>query len=154
MENKSLRKIIPLVRPAKMDDLSSMHSLLSQANLPTEGVESSVLQNYFVAYLDGQVVGMVGIEIYGAIGLLRSLVVAPAYRNKGIARRLLSYIIGCVRENSVQTLYLLTTTATNYFQDFGFKKIERSQTPAAIKNTLEFSQLCPEYSEIMAFNIS
>ena len=39
----------------------------------------------------------------------------------------------------------LTTTADGYFPRFGFERIERSQVPATVRESVEFTSACPAY---------
>jgi amino-acid N-acetyltransferase len=45
---------------------------------------------------------------------------------------------------NVNSIYLLTETAEGFFSKEGFKKIAREQVPPSIKQTHEYSTLCPE----------
>jgi len=53
------------------------------------------------------------------------------------------------REQGVQSLYLLTTTAEKFFLRRGYTRIPREDAPAAIKSTKEFSGICPVSSSFM-----
>jgi len=46
-------------------------------------------------------------------------------------------------------LYLLTTTAESFFQNFGYRTVERSLVPDLIQETVEFSSLCPDDATVM-----
>ena len=52
-------------------------------------------------------------------------------------------------EESIDDLYLLTTTAEKYFLKFGFNKIEKISAPELIKQTEEFKSICPESAVFM-----
>jgi N-acetylglutamate synthase-like GNAT family acetyltransferase len=46
-------------------------------------------------------------------------------------------------------VFLLTTTAVPLIARLGFRRIERSEAPATIASTTEFSSLCPASAAIM-----
>lgn len=52
--------------------------------------------------------------------------------------------------DGVETLYLLTTTAAEFFADRGYVAVERSGAPDAIRGTTEFADLCPSSATCMA----
>jgi amino-acid N-acetyltransferase len=48
-----------------------------------------------------------------------------------------------------RALYLLTTTAENYFPAFGFTAIPRDSVPDEIQTTSEFKDICPSSAIVM-----
>jgi len=53
------------------------------------------------------------------------------------------------RQCGVRRLYLLTTSAADFFARLGYKRLERDGAPAAIRTTSEFATLCPAGSVFM-----
>ncbi len=49
----------------------------------------------------------------------------------------------------IENLYLLTTTAADYFERRGFTRIERSQVPERLRATAEFQGTCPASATVM-----
>jgi len=43
----------------------------------------------------------------------------------------------------------LTTTAERYFERLGFKAIGRDAAPPEVRETREYSSLCPSFSSLM-----
>lgn len=99
--------------------------------------------------IDGVLAGVVGIEIHGRLGLLRSLAVTAAHRQAGLGASLVSEAESVAAERGVETLYLLTTTASSFFAGLGYEELARSEAPAAIAATAQFSSLCPASSTFM-----
>jgi N-acetylglutamate synthase-like GNAT family acetyltransferase len=64
------------VRFAQPEDIGAVQDLLEQSGLPTAGVEEW-LSHFLVADSEGEVVGVAGLELYGASALLRSVAVRP-----------------------------------------------------------------------------
>ncbi|WP_228434553.1 hypothetical protein [Natrarchaeobaculum aegyptiacum] len=50
---------------------------------------------------------------------------------------------------TVDALYLLTTTAVDFFAARGYDEIDRADAPDAIRNTTEFADLCPSSATCM-----
>jgi amino-acid N-acetyltransferase len=130
------------VRSASPADRPSVLSLLAADGLPVMGV-SPVLDNFLVVELGGQVVGAVGLELYGPDALLRSAVVSKERRGAGVGGALIRGILARAEARGVRDVYLLTTTAADYFPKFGFHRIERSEVPEAVRQSDEFREACP-----------
>ena len=84
-----------------------------------------------------------GLELFGDVGLVRSLVVVDDRRRAGQGGRLLATLEIHAREQSVRALYLLTTTAAPFFARHGYAVIRRDHAPAPLQATAEFATLCP-----------
>ena len=81
--------------------------------------------------------------------MLRSLAVEPEHRNSGLGISLVSDAETWAAERGVETLYLLTTTAAQFFARLGYEAVPRFEAPAAIAATAQFSGLCPASSTFM-----
>ena len=123
--------------------------LLRQAALPNEDLPVSLV-NFVAAMSNGELIGVAGIETYGNNGLLRSVVVKPEYRNKGIAGQLIAAIEEMALAKGIDQLVLLTETAAAYFESRGFKRINRDEAPETIKTSSEFSHVCPVSAIVLA----
>jgi amino-acid N-acetyltransferase len=137
-----------LIRKANNSDLSAVENLLSASDLPLEGVRDS-FSDFVVAEDHGAIAGAVGLERFGSAALLRSAVVSPDRRGTGIGRRLVERIVERARDSGVADLYLLTTTAEEYFPRFGFKRTTRADVPDAVKASAEFRGACPDTAIVM-----
>jgi amino-acid N-acetyltransferase len=144
---------LPKIRKASKGDLPAIEALLKASDLPTSGVKDS-LSGFLVAESDQRIVGVVGLEHCGGYGLLRSTAVAPEWRGKQVARRLVEQIIARAEAQGVQALYLLTTTAERYFPSFGFTVTTRESVPEPIKATEEFREACPASATVMQLPLS
>ena len=141
------------IRLAKAADLDAIESLLAQSQLPTAGIRDE-LCSFLVAEADARVVGVVGMERRGNYGLLRSTAVAPEWRGKQVAKRLVEQIIADAESQGVNALYLLTTTAERYFPNFGFEVTARDVVPQDITATEEFREACPASATVMCLRLS
>lgn len=141
------------IRRAKKADLHAINDLIERAGLLNEDIAPHV-KNFLVAVDHGDLVGAVGLELYGSVGLLRSLAVAPSFRGRGLAGRLCRELCADATERGIRHLYLLTTDADGYFLRHGFKVIDRSKAPSEIQNTEQYSQLCPVTAVLMHRQLS
>ncbi len=142
------------IRPAQESDLLHLIGLLRDAALPIEGVADHLNDFRVACDVTGKVVGGVGLETYGTVGLLRSLVVDPTHRGQGIAATLCRELLAAARDKGMTEVFLLTTDAADYFTRHGFQPCERSVAPAAIQETTEYCCLCPETAVLMRLNLS
>jgi N-acetylglutamate synthase-like GNAT family acetyltransferase len=136
------------IRPAVDGDLPQIESLLTSSQLPLDGVREA-LRGFLVAQAGDRIVGVVGMEYCGSYGLLRSTAVDAQWRSRGVARALIERIIGEAESRGIHALYLLTTTAEQYFPMFGFRTTPRDAVPQEIRATGEFRGACPESAIVM-----
>jgi amino-acid N-acetyltransferase len=134
-------------------DAGPLRSLLADAGLPFEDIGDHIPQ-VMVAKLGGRLVGCVGLEPLGEFAMLRSLTVAPASRGRGIGRSLYERIVAHARLHGVGQLYLLTTTAEEFFTQLGFSRTDRTEVPPAVQSTQEFRTLCPSTATCMVKSIT
>jgi amino-acid N-acetyltransferase len=123
--------------------------LLAAANLPTSDLTDEQLTGFFYCGPATAPSALIGLEIYGAEALLRSLVVDPSLRSTGLGSALVERAEAHAATHGVGTLYLLTTTAETFFARRGYHRIDRAVAPAAIRSTREFGGLCPASSAFM-----
>jgi amino-acid N-acetyltransferase len=138
----------PTLRRAMPDDLPDIEQLLTDASLPTAGV-AAALPGFVVAESEGQLVGVIGLEVCSENALLRSAAVAPGWRGRGLGRALVQRIIADAEAQGINALYLLTTTAEHYFPSFGFHPTSREAVPAAVQETVEFREPCCSSAVVM-----
>jgi amino-acid N-acetyltransferase len=123
--------------------------LLQSQGLPDSDITDEHLEHFFFTGSDGSLTGLVGLELYAADALLRSLVVGENMRGKGLGSSLVEHAEQYAASRGVRSLYLLTTTAEPFFRRLGYERTDRSDAPRSIKATLEFSSLCPASSVFM-----
>jgi amino-acid N-acetyltransferase len=137
------------IRRAKNADLEAVSALLETAKLPLDGVAES-FENFVVAegnWID--IVGAAGLEVYGRFSLLRSVVVAPGWQGYGVGRALTGEILSRARARNIDEVFLLTTTAENFFPSFGFQRIERADLPPELEQSAELTGACPASATVM-----
>ena len=139
----------PGIRPAGAADLEAATELLRTAGLPVDDLSAELLENFLVATSNTGVVGLIGLEPFPGVGLLRSLVVDPGTRGASVGRRLVAELEASARQRGVSELWLLTIDADRYFSALGYRVQDRGRAPDAIRGTAEFSSLCPGDAVLM-----
>ena len=138
-----------VIRKASSHDLHAAKTWLSDAGLPSEDLTASHMQTFLIAMHADQPAGMIGLENFGELGLLRSLVIENRYRGAGIGRKLVDALETNAASEGIAELWLLTIDADAFFNRLGYVVCERDDAPAVIRNTQEFSTLCPGDAVLM-----
>jgi amino-acid N-acetyltransferase len=139
-------------RPVDPSDRSAVESLLARERLPLEGVAEH-FATFVVAESGEDVVGAAGLEVYGPYGLVRSVVVAPERKGQGLGRGLTHQLLAQARARGLEAVYLLTTTAPDFFARLGFERIAREAAPAPLWASAELQGACPASAIVMRLNL-
>lgn len=137
-----------LIEPARTEDVEPVLALLRDNHLPADGLSEHIATT-LVARQDGRVVGSAALEVYEHGALLRSLAVAPRLQHCGLGQALTAAAIQLAESRRVAAVYLLTTTAENYFPKFGVEAIQRTDVPASVRASVEFTSACPSSAVVM-----
>ena len=143
-----------IIRAAKPDDLDAVEDALLASELPLNGLRDQFGDGYAVAEVNGELIGVEGIEVYGTDGLLRSAAVVSAWRGKGVGDALTRDRIEWARRRGLKSLYLLTMTAGDYWPRFGFRRADRDVAPVAMRQSPEFTDACPATALFMALPLN
>ena len=103
------------IRPAVAADFALASGWLQAEGLPTEDLTAAHMEAFLLAMRAEQPVGMIGLQQFGQVGLLRSLVVDRASRNDGIGARLVAALDDKARRMELRELWLLTIDADGFF---------------------------------------
>lgn len=142
------------IRAAQPDDASAVEAALRDSELPLDGLHDQFGDGYAIAESSGRLIGVEGIEVHGDDGLLRSAAVVSSWRGKGVGDALTRDRIEWARRRGLRSLYLLTTTAGDYFPRFGFVAVPRASAPSAVKQSREFAEACPSTALFMALSLN
>lgn len=129
-----------IIEAASAKDEAAILSLLTETELPHEGVSE-----HFGGFLvgrdeSGQVVACAGVERHENIGLLRSVAVAPDLQKSGLGSKIVSAVIERSKENGIKEIVLLTTTARDFFaRRFQFVETTRDEYNEALKDSPEWT---------------
>ena len=135
--------------PARPHDLRGALELLGRSELTQQDVSEGWGHYFVVREDDGRVVGVAGLELHGDFGLLRSVAVDEDYRGQGLAAALIEAVLQRAQRVGLRSVYLLTTSARDYFARRGFVDVGRDDAPAAIRESWEFKNGCPSTAAFM-----
>ena len=142
-----------VVRDARQSDWQNVRRLLDRAGLPVSDLGPDRLESFLIAerYGAGQseTLGTIGLQHFEQVGLLRSLVVSDSGRQTGLGRRLVAALEANACCAGVKDLWLLTIDAERYFENLGYQMMSRDSAPDIIRETEEFSGLCPDGATLM-----
>ncbi|RDH82827.1 MAG: hypothetical protein DIZ80_11180 [endosymbiont of Galathealinum brachiosum] len=135
-------------REATHKDLKVIKKLLYTGNLPSEDCDEHI-NNFIVVENNEEIIAAGGIEVYGKIGLLRSIIVKPGHREQGIGKLIVKLLEGKAHKLGVNELYLLTESTVDFFMMLGYSVVKKFELPIEIKKTRQFKELCPASSKSM-----
>lgn len=140
----------PFLADSAIEADQELIDALQTAGLPTDDLNDNGRSFFRYSTLGGSSVGFGGFELYGSDALLRSMVVSPDARGRGIGRNIALLLMRRASDLGARTAYVLTTTAAPFFEAQGFKPISRDQTPAPILSTRQAADLCPASATVLA----
>lgn len=133
--------------PAESGDLGYVEWLLQEAGLPRGDIRDDD-PTFYLATVDGDPVGVGGMEHHGNEMLLRSVVIETDERGAGHGRALVEGLLDRTPADATAA-YLLTTDASDFFAKLGFERVEREEVPAPIRETRQFTEDCPSSATCM-----
>ena len=140
---------MPTLRQALADDWDAVRSLLLASDLPVDDLGPARLDGFLIAEYDDAIVGLIGLEVLGTVGLLRSLVVEKTARSSGLGGKLVGALESAAGAAGIAELWLLTMDAERFFQRHNFEIVDREAAPEEIRSSEEFSTLCPGTAWLM-----
>ncbi len=141
------------IRKATGSDLVEILELLNRMGLPTAGVDNNISNFLVSTSRSNGLLAVIGMEIAGANGLLRSLACDPNFCKQGIAAELVAGALTAAREQGIKNLYLMTQSAEKYMRKFGFKTVERQDIPEDLLKQSELNSACPTCSTCMSLGL-
>lgn len=129
-----------VIEPALSSDKAAILDLLTETELPHDGV-SDCITDFLTARDDrGRIVACAGFERHANLRLLRSVAVAPGLQKSGIGSRLVERLIIQAKQTGIDELILLTTTARDFFAGrFGFVETTREEYDANLARSAEWT---------------
>jgi amino-acid N-acetyltransferase len=146
MKNTILRS--PVLKIATTEnERQQVIQLLQDQKLPVTDInEDSLL---YMLFDEDSPVGTAGLEVFDDCALLRSVTVIAGAQGKGYGRSANMQIENFAKESGINCIYLITTTAKVFFERQGYCVIERETAPVVIRQTEQFSGLCPSTAVVM-----
>ncbi|MEO8673537.1 MAG: arsenic resistance N-acetyltransferase ArsN2 [Tahibacter sp.] len=141
------------IRLANRDDMLAIRTLLSDSGLSIQDIARGAI-TFLVAHDETTLAGVAGLEQFGDAALLRSVAVRTEARSTGLGVRLVEEIEAYARGRGVTRLVLLTQTAPGFFSKRGYLKIERTTAPDDVRQSTEFTLVCPASAICMLKSLS
>jgi len=136
------------LRTASEEDMPSVRALLESGGLPTIDLLSS--NPMFIVACEGtRVVGTGALQHFGSTALLRSVVVRSELRGSGLGRTIVRELERIASGARIAQLVLLTQTARHFFENQGYRVIDRGEAPQEVQGSEEFRLLCPASATCM-----
>lgn len=136
------------IAPATSADYPAIEALLIEAGLPLDGARGA-FGTGVIARAEGRVVAGAALERYGRHGLLRSVVVAPDARARGVGRAVVAAAEALAIADGIDELYLITETAVDWFPRLGYAPIDRALAAEAVGESVEFTTACRDTGQAM-----
>ncbi|NYH18260.1 arsenate reductase (glutaredoxin) [Paraburkholderia bryophila] len=123
---------------------------LRDVDLPGSDLDEAGRSFFALSTLAGSHVGYGGFEQYGSDVLVRSVIVEPQHRGKGIGRNLIAVLLREAFDAGARKAWLFATNATALFEKAGFKPTARDAAPATILATRQATDLCPATATLLS----
>lgn len=140
-------KLYPVAQGSQ--EFIGLRGTLLKNNLPVDDLGGEGQRYFSLMDESGAAFGYGGLEGVGADQLLRSLIIYPGARAKGMGRVLVRLLEARAREDGAQRVWLLTNDAEKYFRRLGYKTVDRVEAPKTIARTKQFAKLCPASAKLM-----
>jgi len=122
------------IEPADRAEVAEIRDQLRRDGRMWEDVDLDRSQ-FLVCRDAGRRVGWVGLEIDGRGALLRSLYTDPAWRKRGIGRRLVEAAEREAARRGARVMVLFSTEAGDYFRRLGYEEIPVQDAVATVHST-------------------
>ncbi len=123
-------------------DFATVFELLNEAGLDYSDLKQPGIR-LFQLVENGILCAVGGLETKDGQALLRSVAVKKELQGRGLGKRLVAQIEKAAGQSGIRSLYLLTTTASGFFQSLGYSIIHRDDFAEPLKKTAQFAGLCP-----------
>ena len=143
-----------VLREGRAGDFDAAMGLLARCGLPVSDLGPEFMPDFVVAEAQERIVGTAGLQPFDLDGVLRSVAVEDGWRGAGLAARLVAAIERRAAQKGVQRLWLLTTSAPDYFSRLGYRPAVRDEAPAAVRGCVQFASLCPASATCLAKTIN
>ena len=119
------------IREATTHDLETLKALLESSHLSTAHVLEEGTR-YWLAELEGEAVGAIGLELGDGAVLLRSAVAHPNHRGSGLGSGLTRHALEWARASGFGRAYLFSTGAGAFWSRQGFLEVPVSELVEAM----------------------
>jgi N-acetylglutamate synthase-like GNAT family acetyltransferase len=124
------------VRIANFGDIDILQAFLETAKLNTKGINEMIDSFLIMEDEDGQLKATIGMEQFGASGLLRSLVVTASISENDLLS-LFREMFLLAKNKEIKDLYLATNKlgAMKFVEVLGFEPVDKDHIPRAFSSS-------------------
>ncbi len=124
------------IQKAKLSDIASMQELVKDdvssgvILARSEDEVATNIRSYVLAKDGDLLVGYTALHIHSKrLAEIRSLIVHPNYRAKGIGTQMVSFCLDEARAIGIEQDVLVLTYVPKFFEQLGFKEIKKEEIP-------------------------
>ena len=132
------------MRHLRPSDYNAVVTLLNSGSLNAADLSPPDMTTFLGIAEGASLVAVGSLQALGRDALLRSIATDPDCRGRGYAQRLVKELEASAGKRGVQKIYLLTETATPFFERLGYRSVSRTTAPDSIAATDQFASLCPD----------
>ena len=124
-----------LIRSADEGDVSEVISIIQSAILEDELLPrslselNSIIKDFYVLEIDGNVVGTVAIHIIDDLAELACLFVKKSHEGVGYGKRLVSHAVETAKKKGMSKIFALSTQAAGFFEKMKWEKSDAQILP-------------------------
>lgn len=133
-------------------DIPIIRDILKKNELAYQDIETNDI-DFFFAFEDEKLIGVIGIEKFIDKALLRSMVVMEEFRDQGYGKKICNHFLEIAKQEGIKEVFLLTNDADGFFKQVGFEIVDRENAPDVIRFSTEFSSLCPASAIFMKITL-
>lgn len=131
---------------------SKVKEMLEANKLPVDDISEKT--NLFMLTRKGKLIGTGGLEMLGDTALIRSVSTDENLRGQGLGKYLVDELEQAAIRAGVQTLYLVTTSADQFFTKLGYTVTNRDSLPDVVKQQRQLKDVCPASAVVMSKSLS
>jgi N-acetylglutamate synthase-like GNAT family acetyltransferase len=131
------RRSVPVAIPLAVWERDGLAAALGKAGLPAEDVRSEG-PLFWRFESDDTPVGFGGLQLFGDQALLRSVVILPPLRNRGIGSMVVEGLETEAQALGCTAVWTVTDRALAFFNRLGYRACEPAEAPAAVRDSISF----------------
>jgi len=140
--------------PLAVWERDALKAALVKAGLPADDIAAPDRLFWRFEREDDMPAGFGGLEIHAPDALMRSVVILPPLRRRGIGRSIVAALEQEAQWRGCEAIYLLTMSEADFFARLGYAPCQRHDVPDAIRASDQFASLCPATATVMVKRVS
>ena len=152
VSNKNQRHGLKIIAATEID-LQDIALLLKSNDLPSFGLQEHISTTVLIKR-DDKLIACSSLELYGKVGLLRSVAVNKSDQGTGHGSEVVNATITLAIKKGIKKLYLLTAIARKYFEKSGFAVVNRKDVDKQVLKSSEFTLSCCLDAIVMLKNLN